>query len=434
MKTSMLISLPDFAKRFCKNVDKLRSHVKNGRFETAQKVGRCWFIDDAEPYPDVTEYKHFSVTDRIRLEQMTRDRKSPKEIAKQLQFSVRAVYYEMKRGQCEQLTSDLVLKTRYVSDFAEKKYRDNLAAKGAMLKIGNDHALAKFIERKILKDKLSPDLVVGMLKRNDWQVMHKDGTLQKFQAEFCTTTLYSYIDKGIFDKLTNKDLPIKSRRKRKYNRVRPKRPPRGESIEKRPNVINLRQTFGHWELDTVDGKPETKEAILVFTERVSRKEITVKLHDKTAATVVAALDELERRYGKLFPRVFQTITVDNGGEFSDCAGLERSVYGGQRTKFYYCHPRCPHERGSNENANKIIRIWVPKGTPIENYSSKFIAELGTKLNERPRKIFSYATSAEVFNAHLVALGIPDIDLLKVTTSDISAVKVGVFNIAAVNLE
>jgi IS30 family transposase len=330
------------------------------------------------------------------------------------------------------MTSDLIVKTRYVSDIAEKKYRDNLAAKGAMLKIGNDHLLAKFIERKILKDKLSPDLVVGMLKRNNWQVTHKDGTVQRFKASFCTTTLYSYIGKDVFAKLTNKDLPIKSRRKRKYNLVRPKRPPRGESIEKRPDVVNLRQTFGHWEMDTVDGKPETKEAILVFTERVSRNEITFKLHDKKTVTVVDALDELERRYGKLFPRVFQTITVDNGSEFADCAGLERSLYGGQRTKFFYCHPRCPHERGSNENANKIIRIWVPKGTPIENYSSKFIAELGTKLNERPRKIFNYATSAEVFNAHLAALGIPNIDLFKSNARNHGAISVNAVNVGAVN--
>jgi IS30 family transposase len=350
----MMIKLTEYSKKFCKNISKLRRLVKLGKFRSAKKVGRRWFIDDDETYPHVKEFHHFTVTDRIRIEQMRRDRKTPDEIAKQLSFSVRAVYYEIKRGQCEQLTSELVLKKRYVSDIAEQKYRDNLAAKGAMLKIGNDHALARYIETKILKEKLSPDLVVGTLKRSDWQTKTQSGGVQTFSTSICTTTLYSYIDKGVFATLTNKDLPVKSRRKRKYNHIRPKRPPRGESIEKRSEVVNLRQTFGHWEMDTVDGKPDTKAAILVLTERVSRDEITIKLSDKTAATVVAALDELERKYGKLFSRVFQTVTVDNGSEFADCSGLERSVYGGQRTKLYYCHPRCPHERGSNENANRLI--------------------------------------------------------------------------------
>ena len=88
--------------------------------------------------------------------------------------------------------------------------------------------------------------------------------------------------------------------------------------------------------------------------------------DKTAASVVQALDSLEQEYGRAFPHIFQTITCDNGTEFSDHEGIERSATGeGQRTKLYYCHPYSAYERGTNENTNKLIRRFVPKGTNFE---------------------------------------------------------------------
>lgn len=78
-------------------------------------------------------------------------------------------------------------------------------------------------------------------------------------------------------------------------------------------------------MDCVEGKKKTKETLLVLTERKARKEIMVKMKDKTTGSVVAAMDRLERRYGKLFSKVFQTITVDNGTEFSDVAAWNGPV-------------------------------------------------------------------------------------------------------------
>ena len=152
-------------------------------------------------------------------------------------------------------------------------------------------------------------------------------------------------------------------KKRQYKKVK-KRPPgrRGRSIEKRSPEIDDRAEIGHWEMDCVEGKKKTKETLLVLTERKARKEIMVKMKDKTTGSVVAALDRLERRYGKLFSKVFQTITVDNGTEFSDVAGLERScLHKGKRTTVFYCHPYSSYERGTNENTNGMIRRWFQRG-------------------------------------------------------------------------
>ena len=74
--------------------------------------------------------------------------------------------------------------------------------------------------------------------------------------------------------MTNKDLPVKKNEKKKYDKVRRTRAQKGDSIEKRPEVVNTRETFGHWEMDTVVGlRGKSKKSLLVLTERKTRKEI-----------------------------------------------------------------------------------------------------------------------------------------------------------------
>lgn len=109
-------------------------------------------------------------------------------------------------------------------------------------------------------------------------------------------------------------------------------------------------------------------------------------------------------YGtEMFRKVFKTITVDNGSEFSDYSGIERSFSGGARTSVYYCHPYSSYERGSNENANKLIRRHYPKGCSFEKVSASDIAELENWINHYPRGIFGFHCSAEHFEACLKAI-------------------------------
>ena len=162
-------------------------------------------------------------------------------------------------------------------------------------------------------------------------------------------------------------------------------------------MINQRITFGHWEMDTVYSSKEGSCALLVMTERLTRKEIIEKMRDRTAISTVRALNRIERRFGALFPRVFQTITVDNGGEFSDVKSLERSILRkGRRTKMYYCHPYTSCERGSNECANKMIRRKYPKGTDFNKVSRASIKETEAWINNYPREILGWKTSEIVF--------------------------------------
>lgn len=334
-------------------------------------------------------FSHLQLTDRRKIEYGLNRGDTPKQIAAELHVHVSTIYREIKRARWEHLDGDTwIMEDRYNPDGAEKRYRENLATKGAPLKIGNDHELADYLERKVIEEDRSPAAALA------------DITIEgrTFKTSICVSTFYGYIEKGVFLNLTNKDLPEKPKRKRPYHKVKTtKRAPRGESIEKRPEVINQRITFGHWEMDTVYSGKDGSCALLVLTERLSRKEIIEKMRDRTAISTVRALNRIERRFGALFPRVFQTITVDNGGEFSDVKSLERSILRkGRRTKMYYCHPYTSCERGSNECANKMIRRKFPKGTDFNKVSRAEVKKAEEWMNNYPREILGWKTAEIVF--------------------------------------
>lgn len=159
-------------------------------------------------------------------------------------------------------------------------------------------------------------------------------------------------------------------------------------------------------MDTVRGKQGvSKTCLLVLTERKTRNEIIRKMPDGKARSVVAELDKLEKRLGGLFQKLFKTITVDNGVEFADYAGMKRSLLhpGTDRTKIYYCHPYSSYERGSNENANKLIRRHIPKGKNTDRYSHQQIRYIQDWINNYPRKLHGWRTAGELFRVEVAQI-------------------------------
>ena len=121
-----------------------------------------------------------------------------------------------------------------------------------------------------------------------------------------------------------------------------------------------------------------------------------------------ALDALERKCGaKRFRVIFKSITFDNGSEFSAAEELERSAVNKTipRTKVYFCHPYSSWERGSNENANSMIRRRHPKGTDFSKVSAAEIAATEEWINNYPRKIFGYKSSEVMFRECLREIGL-----------------------------
>ncbi len=335
-------------------------------------------------------YTQFTERERYQLEALLKVGTPKYKIAKILGKCPKTIYNEIKRGTVEQLNTDLTKRKEYLADRGQQVYRENKSVQGANLKIANDYKLAEHIENRIINDKYSPNAVLMEISNN---------SNLNFKTTICKTTLYSYINKGIFLNLTNKHLPVKRKgKKQDYKRTVALKNTKGRSIEERPKELLERKDFGHWELDTVVGaRGKGKACLLVFTERSTRTELIRKIPDKKVNSVCKILDKIEKELGaKKFRETFKTITMDNGVEFLDSKGIEKSCVNKvtPRTTTYYCHPFSSWERGSNENANKLIRRFIPKGEVIENYTDEYIAYIEHWVNNYPRKLFSGKSSQQ----------------------------------------
>jgi len=336
------------------------------------------------------KWKHLCERERYKIEALSRQGLPPAEIGAALEpkRDRRTIERELARGMTKQLDSELREKTVYLADVGQRKHEEKASAKGRGYKIGHDHKLVRHIENKIKNEKYSPDAVIGEIREKGLS----------FQVTICTKTLYNYIDAGLFLNIGNKDLPVKKDgRKRKYRQVRKValNNVKGRSIEERPQEINNREEYGHWEMDCIVGSG--KACLLVLTERMRRQELIFKIPAKTQASVIDVLDRLERRHKTKFTQIFKSITMDNGGEFLDMLSIERSCRkpGAKRTACYYAHPYSSWERGSNENQNKLIRRFVPKGSNIGKLSNKDILRIENWINNYPRKIFAYKSANQI---------------------------------------
>ena len=350
--------------------------------------------------------KHYKIFDRRKrdmLEALYNARVPVKQIALELGYSESGIYHELKRGIYMHRNTDWTESKRYSADKAQMSADLNNTAKGAPLKLGADMEFARFVEDMVLSG-YSPEAILLYIKDHGL----------RFKTKVCRVTLYSYIDKGIFLRISNKNLLRKGLRKKKGKgeKQAKKLPDLERMIEKRPTEVAQRTSFGHWEGDSVIGKNTKGETLLTLTERLTRMEIIMRCPDKSAASTVRMFNRLERRLGsKNFVQIFRTITFDNGTEFSDAKGIEISPYTRkQRTRVYYAHPYCSSERGSNENQNGFIRRFVPKGTPIVSFSDEYFANVQNFINNYPRRLFDGKSASKMFFLELEKLHISDISL------------------------
>jgi IS30 family transposase len=338
---------------------------------------------------EMRKRKHINNYERNKIEILSKEKYTAQEISERLGRSKRTIERELKIGRVELQKSDLSTRIEYSAVKAQKYHEAKWSNKGSGLKIGKNHELSKHIEKKIKEEKYSPDAVIGEIKEKGL-----------FLETICTKTLYNYISQGIFVDITNKDLPVKrNKKKREYKKVRiSHKNQKGTSIEERPKEVEKREEYGHWEMDCVVGKQGGSGAVLlVMSERKSREEIIVKMKDKTQASVKEVLDKLEKKYAEQFENKFKTITTDNGTEFLKFEEIEKSIIteGKRRVKMYYAHPYSSWERGTNENSNKLIRRFIPKGSDIGKVSKKKIKEIEEWVNNYPRRILGYKSAKEV---------------------------------------
>ncbi|HNX91605.1 MAG TPA: IS30 family transposase [Candidatus Omnitrophota bacterium] len=341
------------------------------------------------------KYEHLSLSDRIKLEALIGIKKSVKEIAKILGRDKSTIYREIKRGKILRLQTDLSEKEMYRANVGHAEYKRLGKNKERSLKIGKDHRLEEYIRKRLLEDRYSPDAIIGEIRVREL----------KFERTISTKTLYNYIEKGIFSGISNKDLWEKRKRKKRgYNSiVRMSYTNRlGRSIEDRPKKIDTREEYGHWEGDSVKGPLQTKASLVTLTERKSREQIIVKVNRSTQEAIREAIDGLEKKYGGMFRAKFKSITFDNGIEFVNWKSIEVSslIKGMRRTRVYFAHAYASWERGTNENQNRMIRRFIPKGQNIAVVSEERVQEIQDWMNNYPRKILGYKTANQVAQENL----------------------------------
>jgi IS30 family transposase len=159
-------------------------------------------------------------------------------------------------------------------------------------------------------------------------------------------------------------------------------------ISERPAEIEDRAIPGHWEGDLIQGSKNSFIATLV--ERHSRYVMLAKITDKRTAKVIKALIKQAK---KLPTELYKTLTWDRGSELTNHKEFTIAT----NIQVYFCDPSSPWQRGSNENTNRLLRQYFPKGTDLSVHNQQKLSQVARQLNERPRKTLNYESPVERFN-------------------------------------
>ena len=322
--------------------------------------------------------KHLTEKERYLIEFMyNKEKRTQREIAKILNKHYNTIYNEIKRGTVRLLDRNLKEYDIYCADVGQRKYIEANARKGSNNKVACDSEYLLFIRDKVKQH-------YSFYSANE--LAKQEG----FNTRVCLTTLYNYFNKH-FIKLKKSDMPYNKIKKVKQEKETKRVYQYGKrSIDERGN-LQQRDIYGHWEMDTVQGQKKKKGCILVLSERKTRQELLFKLDNKQCASV---WNTLQDNWDKLKHHI-KTITCDNGVEFStNCEFSNNELIEFVRTNLYYCHPYRSGERGANENQNKLIRRFYPKGTDLAKVTQEELNKIQDFINNMPRKIFNGLSSNE----------------------------------------
>jgi IS30 family transposase len=302
------------------------------------------------------------------------------------------IYVMYKQGSTQKMIADAIGKDKSVICRELKRNTNDM---GRYLFEYAQYMARLRKERMKKPRKLSPDLkteIVGLLGQG-WSPQQIWGRLKlKDRPAVSHETIYKLIrrDKaqgGVLYKHTRHQM----RHRKRYNggtiaikdRI---------SIDQRPAIVNARQRFGDWEIDTIVGK-NRQGTIVTLVERQSAFMMMEKLpHGRNAAHLSRRVVDMLIAY----INHVHSITGDNGLEFADHKSIARAL----KAQFFFTHPYCSWEKGIIENTNKLIRQYIPKKANFDDFSEKQIREIQYKINNRPRKKLNYYSPKEIFFLNL----------------------------------
>lgn len=333
------------------------------------------------------KFKHFSIEEREKIQELLWQKTSVRGIAEALNRSPASVSRELKRNKPP-------LRDLYSPRIANKRALDYRTHRGRKLRLKNNF-IRRYVTAK-LKQGLSPEQIAGRLTL--------EHPKEKISHEAIYQFIYSHVHRDGYGliRLGYHDLRkyLKRRHKRRGQKgmrsVQRVFRPKGPSIDDRPKEVEARNTIGHWETDSVVSK-KSKVRLNTIVERKTGLVFITKIEngtaEKTKEAVVGRLKTIQQTQRK-------TVTSDNG--------FENFSYHEVMTEldilWFFAHPYHSWERGTNENTNGLIRWYFPKGTDFETISDEVIKAVETALNNRPRKRLGWKTPLEVFNQSVALKG------------------------------
>jgi len=326
----------------------------------------------------IKSYNHLTIEDRRQIYRLSGQRISVTEIAARLGRHRSTVFREIQRNRHDAEEEDCQGYFPVTAqDFAGQRRR---AARRKLLRHPDlrDYVISK------LKEYWSPDQISGYMRQ------HNVGFYT------CPESIYRYVyspegkEKNLYRYLFRS---IPKRRQRFGRKSRNGHIPEENSIHLRPESINNRADFGHWECDLMIFLREHGQAnVTSMIERKSRYMMLAKNENKMSGIVVSGI---AGNISKL-PGVCCSITFDRGSEFM-AYPLLRKTFGVQS---YFCDPRAPWQKGSVENNNGRIRRFLPANTNIATVPEAYLYEICLRMNKTPRKCLQYRTPQEVFTQYL----------------------------------
>ena len=333
-----------------------------------------------------TEYRkgqHLLNEERYEIEVRLKDGWSIYKIAKHLGRAYNTIKDEVERGTVTLYNGKV---KRYKADQGKSVYLENREHSTRRYRVFETAPFLEYVVKQFKNEHWSLDAIFGYALHNE---------LFKREEMVCTKTLYNYVSLGLLP-IKNIDLPEKLKRNTAKSQAAENKKKLGRSIEERPESVELRNEFGHWEIDSVLGpKNENEPVVITLVERMTRMCLWIKAKNHTAEAMQEAFEEVVSMFLSKKNQVFKTVTGDNGSEFATLADFEK--YG---MSVYFTHPYTSCEKGTNECHNKMLRRFIPKGKPISSYTAEDICYFADCINGLPRKILGYRTPEELFEQEL----------------------------------
>lgn len=318
------------------------------------------------------KHKKITAEERDKIAVLLARGESLRSIARTLDRSVSSISDEIKRNSFKGSYSSIKAQA-----LSEK--RNNKSRRANPLKNPEIYAHV----RDKLRCGWTPEQIAGRLKRDNNKTI------------ICHETIYRYIYSKDGKAKNLSEYLVRNHKKRwKWNSKRSYR--RGiqnkVSIHDRPDVINNLREFGHWEIDSVEGKAH-KGGIHTFLERKTRYYLAETMNNLDS---IEGLRTQLKVFSPLPPKARKSVTFDNGKENYNHQKLRFNL--GMRT--YFCDPNAPWQKGSNENHNGILRRYIPKKADLTTVHQDVLDLIVDEINNRPRKCLKYKTSSEAFREEL----------------------------------